>query len=59
MSTEFSRKLKSNIEKQMDEDLDRLVYVEKLNRIFCAYTTKDMVACSEVKCKIGGSPDEE
>ena len=59
LSTEFSKKLKENIGKQMCEDFGRLVYAEKLNRIFCAYTTKDMVACSEVKCKIGGSSDGE
>lgn len=52
LSTEYSKRLKDNIEEQMNEAFDKALYDAKLADIMRAYTTKDMVRYSEVNCRI-------
>ncbi len=52
LSTEFSKRLKNNIEEQMNDVFDVAEYDAKLSRIMGTYSTKDMVRFSEVNCKI-------
>lgn len=53
-NTEFSRKLKTNIERQTKEDFDRAEYDAKLYSIMRKYSTSDMVLFSESNCIISG-----
>lgn len=50
--TEYSRRLKKNVETQQNEGSDLIRYNKKLDGIMFNYSTKDMVLYSEVNCKI-------
>lgn len=52
LSTEFSKRLKYNIEEQMTDKFDETTYDAKLAGIMRTHTTKDMVRFSEVNCRI-------
>ena len=52
LSTEFSKRLKYNIEEQQEAGFDETTYYAKLAHIMRNYTTKDMVRYSEINCKI-------
>ncbi len=51
-STQYSKKLKANIESQKEQNFNELDYARKLNKIFNTYSTKEMVNYSEVSCRI-------
>lgn len=51
-STNFSRKLKENIEEQIKNDFNIKEYDNKLRKIFKIYDTRDMVNYSEIGCRI-------
>lgn len=51
-STEFSKRLKANIEEQKSKQFNKIEYSIKLSEIFMNYTTDDMVKFSEINCKI-------
>ena len=54
-STPFSQKLKSNVEKQIEDKskFNKNDYSSKLFNIMMSYTTEQMVKLSEVNCRIG------
>ena len=52
LSTQYSKKLKANIESQKEQNFNELDYARKLNKIFNTYSTKEMVNYSEVSCRI-------
>lgn len=51
-NTEFSRRLKHNIENQSKESFNQVEYDSKLLSIMRRYSTRDMVSFSEVNCII-------
>lgn len=51
-NTEFSKKLKSNIEDQKEYSFNNKEYEIKLATIMMNYSTDDMVKYSEVNCRI-------
>lgn len=53
-NTEFSRRLKSNIEQQKSDVFRKNEYDTKLHSIMRRYSTKDMVKYAEARCTISG-----
>lgn len=51
-STQFSRKLKSNIELQKKQDLNRVDYDVEIATIMMNYSVPQMVKFSEINCRI-------
>jgi hypothetical protein len=52
LSTEYSRRLKKNIEDQLKEDFNVEKYKKVMTEIMFNYTTNDMVNYSEINCRI-------
>lgn len=52
LNTQFSKKLKSNIEEQQKNEFDSSSHTMKLSNIMRNYSTEDMAKFSEVNCRI-------
>lgn len=52
LSAEFSRRLKTSIQKQAALPFDKIAYHQSINRIYGNYSTNDLIKYSIARCKI-------